>query len=393
MNDDFYQKIAGFNAFVELANAEHFRAAPEDWHVVICDVVNSTVAISKGRYKEVNMVGAATIMAILNVADGVDLPYAFGGDGATVLVPSRLVPVVKATLSHVQAKVEAMFDLQLRAGLVPLSALYAQGTTLSVGRFYLSEQMSQAVFHGTALTLAEHWIKKGGGTAILCTKLDADDVNLQGLECRWEPIANRNGMMLSLIVKVLPQFEQQALSIHSKIVTAIGDIYPAESAQPVTPTNTRISFSPKRLRAEMLLRGGPSFFSRFIYLIRMLLLNAIGQFSFSTGKKALGFDGQRYLSELAANSDSRKFDEALRMILDSSEAQREQLAALLERHRTAGEIVYGMHASKEALMTCLVFSLVGNHVHFVDGSDGGYALAAVQMKRQLSELAKERAYG
>jgi hypothetical protein len=35
-------------------------------------------------------------------------------------------------------------------------------------------------------------------------------------------------------------------------------------------------------------------------------------------------------------------------------------------------------------MTCLVFSLEeSRHVHFVDGADGGYALAALQLKAQL----------
>jgi hypothetical protein len=39
-------------------------------------------------------------------------------------------------------------------------------------------------------------------------------------------------------------------------------------------------------------------------------------------------------------------------------------------------------------MTCLVFSLAqGRHVHFIDGADGGYALAARQLKAQLQALA------
>ncbi len=34
-------------------------------------------------------------------------------------------------------------------------------------------------------------------------------------------------------------------------------------------------------------------------------------------------------------------------------------------------------------MTCVVFSLEkDSHVHFIDGSDGGYALAALQFKDQ-----------
>jgi hypothetical protein len=45
-----------------------------------------------------------------------------------------------------------------------------------------------------------------------------------------------------------------------------------------------------------------------------------------------------------------------------------------------------MHRSSEALLTCIVFSYNGNHMHFVDGSDGGYALAARGLKQQLKSL-------
>jgi hypothetical protein len=47
--------------------------------------------------------------------------------------------------------------------------------------------------------------------------------------------------------------------------------------------------------------------------------------------------------------------------------------------------VYGLHTSKTALMTCLVFDRFGKQVHFVDGSNGGYTLAAKQLKTQLAE--------
>jgi len=46
--------------------------------------------------------------------------------------------------------------------------------------------------------------------------------------------------------------------------------------------------------------------------------------------------------------------------------------------------VDGEKLSPAALLTCLVFGREGDHVHFVDGSDGGYAMAAIQLKQQLA---------
>ena len=64
----------------------------------------------------------------------------------------------------------------------------------------------------------------------------------------------------------------------------------------------------------------------------------------------------------------------------------QNLQAYLEGQRREGRLVYGMHKSTEALLTCIVFSYNGNHVHFVDGSDGGYAMAACGLKAQLKSL-------
>jgi hypothetical protein len=66
--------------------------------------------------------------------------------------------------------------------------------------------------------------------------------------------------------------------------------------------------------------------------------------------------------------------------------QRKQLTAYLEHLREQRKIVFGIHASAKALMTCLAFNHENDHIHFLDGSNGGYTMAAKAMKRQLKEL-------
>ena len=75
-------------------------------------------------------------------------------------------------------------------------------------------------------------------------------------------------------------------------------------------------------------------------------------------------------------SDYRKFDDALRMVLDCSPDQVEVLRQSLEDQKKF--LYYGMHTSETSLMTCLA-----SGIHFIDGSDGGYALAAKQLKAQM----------
>jgi len=45
-----------------------------------------------------------------------------------------------------------------------------------------------------------------------------------------------------------------------------------------------------------------------------------------------------------------------------------------------------VHVADAALMTCLVFDLEeSRHLHFIDGGDGGLAMAARQLKAQQGE--------
>ena len=71
--------------------------------------------------------------------------------------------------------------------------------------------------------------------------------------------------------------------------------------------------------------------------------------------------------------------------MDGTESQASQLQQFLEAENKLGNLAFGMHKSREALVTCIVRSFNGNHMHFVDGSDGGYALAARGLKKQLTQ--------
>jgi hypothetical protein len=97
-----------------------------------------------------------------------------------------------------------------------------------------------------------------------------------------------------------------------------------------------------------------------------------------------------YRQEMVDNSDFRKFDGMLRMVIDGSDAQAAELEQFLEAQYRAGLLVYGMYKSREALVTCIVQSYNGNHMHFVDGSDGGYALAARGLKQQMESFRASR---
>ena len=64
----------------------------------------------------------------------------------------------------------------------------------------------------------------------------------------------------------------------------------------------------------------------------------------------------------------------------------DHIESILAAARRQNLIDYGLHRASAALMTCFVSSTEdGKHVHFIDGADGGYALAAQQLKAQIAE--------
>ena len=52
---------------------------------------------------------------------------------------------------------------------------------------------------------------------------------------------------------------------------------------------------------------------------------------------------------------------------------------------TAGHCRFGLHRQNSALMTCIVPSpFTRDHMHFIDGASGGYAMAARNLKASYS---------
>ena len=82
---------------------------PLDWWMVIADVIGSTKAIEQGAYKKVNTIGVACIAAVVNVDLSVEIPFVFGGDGATFAIPDSLRERVEIALRGAQQLVQNSF--------------------------------------------------------------------------------------------------------------------------------------------------------------------------------------------------------------------------------------------------------------------------------------------
>ena len=158
---DVYSRVPIFAGFADVMDPARYRPLPDDWLIGLTDVVSSTQAIEAGRYKAVNTAGASVIAAVTNALDGRKFPFVFGGDGASFAVSARDADRARAALAATAAWTRDDLGLELRAALVPVSAVKAAGHSVDVARFGPSKNVSFAMFMGGGLAWAERAMKAG----------------------------------------------------------------------------------------------------------------------------------------------------------------------------------------------------------------------------------------
>lgn len=373
---NFYRNLKPFNDFSELLNSEKFVDVPDSWCVVLTDVRGSTKAIKEGRYKQVNLVGAASVTCVLNALDTYEIPFVFGGDGATLLVHKDDLEIVKAELRGLKALSQREFDLELRVGIVSIKTLKQLGAEIRVGKYELSPGNFTAQFKGSGLTLAEDMIKKQKPEGAFFVEISERELppKLTGLSCRLDPLETKKGVILSVLVKPKPEYLSYLMKELRKI---LNDDF--KSANPANLKKLNWRWPPVNIRNEVAIHMGVK--NRLSQWLSTLWLTLITKVTLSYNISFGSFSPVKYKSELISNTDFKKFDETLRMVIDCTLDQAKSIEDLLIKIRDEGHAVFGLHKSRHAIMTCMVRSASDNkHIHFVDGGDGGYALAALQLK-------------
>ncbi len=384
--EDFYSQLPAFTHFLDVMDTAVYTPVPPDWFVLLTDVRGSTQAIQAGRYKEVNLLGASSIVAVLNVAGDTAIPFVFGGDGATLLVPPSLREAAQQALLATQALARDAFGLELRVGVVAVETAVAAHYPIRIAKFRPSPDYEQAMFSGGGLAYVERLVKDPASGC----QLQADptaQADFSGLECRWQDVPSKYGETVSLLVLAQTGSADEDTAVYRQVFHAIQEIYGDPQAfRTITTDTLQATLGLRDLMGETFVRAQSNWWSRLKYLLRLWAVNLFFRFYLLPfDVETTGGRWSRYIDLVVETSDYRKYDEILRMIIAGTPAQRQELTAFLQEQRRAGKLVYGLHVTDRALLTCLVFERMGRQVHFVDGADGGYALAAKALKQQLEK--------
>lgn len=391
---NFYAGLPVLASFSAVTDTRNFAPLPADWHVATCDVRDSTLAVQAGNYKHVNTVGASAVTAMLNAAGELEIPFIFEGDGSAFCVPPQLLEDAKAALVKTQEMAKKSFGLELRVATVPAATIREAGLDILVARVRVSDNYVQAVFAGGGMAFADKYMKDPA-TAPLCEVKPGSVAargSLEGLECRWQDVPSRHGETVSLMVRAMSSEnaldDAKIADVYRTVMAKVHEIYGTDEAcHPITLPALTPALNAKRLGNEVGVRAadrGP--FGKWLYLMRARWFVILGWFLMKFGLKTAQTDWSKYKEVMVRNTDVRKFNDVYRQILAGNAAQREKLDAWLAERYARRELVYGLHVTDRAHMTCLVFNYSGRHLHFIDGADGGLFLAAKQFKERAAKL-------
>jgi hypothetical protein len=374
-SDTFYGSIPVFRGFTRLMEPSLYSPLPDDWSVGVADIVESTRAIAAQRYKAVNMAGAAVIASVTNALDGREFPFVFGGDGASFAVAPGDLERAREALSATAAWVKEDLDLVMRVALVPLRAIRAQGLDVRVARFGPSANLSYAMFSGGGLGWADAAMKRG--EFAIEPAAPGTQPDLSGLSCRFEEIPAARGLILSVLVVPTARVDPLAFRKVIEDILQLVERTP-DAGRPVPSEGPPLKWPPQGIEYEArATRGGPLFARRS----KVLALTLWAYVVMRLGIKVGNFVPRNYVRQVVENSDFRKYDDGLRMILDCTEEVANALTERLAKAAANGVVRYGLHRQDAAMMTCFTPSVMrSDHVHFIDGACGGYASAATALK-------------
>lgn len=379
-----YQSIEPVDSINKALDPFSLTQVPDDWYIIITDVVGSTRAIESGRYKDVNVSGGLAVMAITNAFKGMQFPFVFGGDGVTILIPQEIAELSRDILFDTRQKVIQFYDLDLRIGFVPVKDLNDQNYPIRFGKVRISDHYAQAILQGTGVDKAEEWVKAPDSKYLITSKKDPGvEADFSGFTCRWQDIDSPKDLTIALIIKVRENLKEDRNIYYQKLLGKIDHLI-GKDHHPLSEQNLKFGY--KGIKSEaMATTGETSYFKIFStkLKIRLIVFYTWLVVFFKLSKNYAHYDLKELKHYNIISSDYQKYDGTLKMIVAIDESVSSKLKAWLESEYKAGNVFYGIHISNRALLTCLLHIESESEVHFVDAADGGYALAAKELKRQI----------
>ena len=387
LQNDFYSSLTLSQSYLEAL--DQAKPVPQHWYLALADVVESTQALSLGKYKEVNIAGAMGIMALGNMFGTLKRPFIFGGDGMSFLVPPEWVDQTKSVLGRVLWDVEQLFGLKIRGAVIPVSLINPNETGFYVSKVRISSTYQQAFFLGIGPAYAEDLLKSNHETIspYRVEPLETGFADYQGFSCRWRDVPSPRGETAALIIE--PRDSKALRFLYGEVERILGSF---EVNYPLTPKSMKLAGKTSSWvkQIAVLSQGKPGLFYYLEWMKQWFILGIMKfALTFKVPIQHGVYDLSRVNEMNVESSDTHKIDTGIKTIVSCETQTLNRLVQRLEQLRDQGMLYFGIHRSTAAHITCIASMSSEDDIHFVDATGGGYALAAKQLKEQKQQTQHE----
>jgi hypothetical protein len=356
-----------------MSNQKAFTKVPESWNIIVTDLKNSTQAIKEGKQQVVNLAATGSIVACLNIsrAKGIEVPFFFGGDGATLIVPDVILKECLFALQLHQERCSISFDFFLRVGHRKVSHMIQEGASLRILKYKSNELHTMPVILGDALQMAERFIKSSSKEEVVAgLKYNLD---LTGMECKWDKIKppEDENEILTLIVSAKKVMDQS--KVYSLVLEKMEQVYGTDLIRhPVTAKRLKMVHNLSSIKAEVKMKFKNVTNGKFA---ASWLRGVIGSwFTKNTSK------GRNYLNDMIQLTETLLLDGSINTVITGTPSQRTRLLDYLNQLENEGLLIYGYYSSFSSVLSCFVTAIDDYHIHFLDGENGGYTHASKMLK-------------
>jgi hypothetical protein len=228
---------------------------------------------------------------------------------------------------------------------------------------------------GNGLKLAEQQIKDNESTVEESLNGIPFNLNLTGMECKWEKIKppQKTQEVLSLIINAVQELEQHA--VFGQVISLIDNIYGSDqNRNPVSTAKLHIVNSVKQLRNEVRMKlGNTAFLNMLQSMLRSVMARVFVNYTSS---------GKQYLEDMVNLTETLMIDGSINTVITGTQEQRLRLISELDKLERNDNITYGYHISQQSVLSCYVTATDDYHIHFLDGEDGGYTRASKILKKK-----------
>lgn len=374
----FYKNLRPFKGtLIELLGDDtYFVDVPKSWHVVVVDILNSTSAVNAGNHHQVNLTATGAIISVLNairkVKSSNEIPYFFGGDGATFIVPSSLLNKIIHVLENYRIHIKRKIELVLRVGEIPVSKLIESEVQLKIAKHRLTDKLSIPIVLGDGLKVAESIIKSSFKEEET-TAFDETLLNLEGMECRWDQILPDQQQTKVVCLLLDASLEKDQRNVYKKVLAQMDEEFGKfENRQPIKSNNLKLDPNPTKVWEEMKIRLTST---SWMYFFKSWLKSNFGRIYLN-----LTSSGKQYLSQIEQLSHTFMLDGMINTVFTAEQKSIDRFIAFLDEMERDKKLIYGIHVTHASVMSCYVLDRRTTHSHFVDGTEGGYTSAAKMFK-------------